>query len=122
MAPVVSLTRHPTNTNAIVIADLGEDVECLLDWNEDEIRRKLFVPKGETRAPLREIKINRSPFVAPFEVLTNENLEKLSLSPKLIKERWRRLTQPALAQKVRRAYVQGGMKNESDPDLSLIHI
>ena len=119
VAPVVSLTRHPTNTNAIVVADLGEDVECLLDWNEDEIRRKLFVPKGETRAPLREIKINRSPFVAPFEVLTDENLEKLSLSPKLIKERWRRLKQPALAQKVRRAYVQDGMKNESDPDAAL---
>ena len=52
-------------------------------------------------------------------MLTDENLEKLSLSPKLIKERWRRLKQPALAQKVRRAYVQDGMKNESDPDAAL---
>ena len=119
VAPVVSLTRHPTNTNAIVVADLGQDIECLLDWNEDEIRRKLFVPKGEMRAPLREIKINRSPFVAPFEVLTDENLQKLSLSTKVTKERWRRLKQPALAQKVRRAYVQDGMKNESDPDAAL---
>ena len=119
VAPVVSLTRHPSNTNAIVVADLGEDVECLLDWSEDEIRNKLYVPRGEVRAPLREVKLNRSPFIAPFEVLTDENLQKLALSPKVIKERWRRLKQPALAQKVRRAYVQEGHKIEQDADAAL---
>ena len=66
VAPVISITRHPSNTNAIVVADLGEDIESLLDWSEDEIRQRLFVPKGEQRAPLREVKINRSPFVAPL--------------------------------------------------------
>ena len=119
VAPVISVTRHPSNTNAIVVVDLGQDVECLLDWSEDEIRSKLFVRAGEERAPLREIKLNRSPFVAPFEVLTDENLKKLSLSTKVIKERWRRLKQPALAQKIRRAYVQEGMKIEQDPDAAL---
>lgn len=119
VAPVVSITRHPSNNNATVVADLGEDIECLLDWSEDEIRQKLFVPKGQTRAPLREIKANRSPFVAPFEVLTDENIQQLSLSKKLIKERWRRLKQPSLAQKVRRAYVQQGMPTEQDPDAAL---
>ncbi len=85
VAPVVSITRHPSNSNAIVVADLGEDIECLLDWSEDEIRTKLFVPRGETRAPLREVKVNRSPFIAPFEVLTDENIEKLSLSKKSLR-------------------------------------
>jgi len=119
VAPVVSITRHPSNSNAIVVADLGEDIECLLDWSEDEIRSKLFVPRGETRAPLREVKVNRSPFIAPFEVLTDENIEKLSLSKKVIKERWRRLNQPALSQKVRRAFVQDGMPQEKDADAAL---
>ena len=119
VAPVVSVTRHPSNSNAVVVADLGEDIECLLDWSEDEIRRKLFVPKGETRAPLREVKVNRSPFIAPFEVLSDENIEQLSLSKKVIKERWRRLNQPALSQKVRRAYVQDGMPQEKDADAAL---
>lgn len=119
VAPVVSVTRHPSNTNAVVVADLGEDIECLLDWSEDEIRQKLFVPKGEQRAPLREVKINRSPFIAPFEVLTEENIQGLGLSAKIIKERWRRLKQPAVGQKIRRAYVQGGMPVEKDPDAAL---
>ena len=119
VAPVISITRHPNNTNAIVVADLGQDIECLLDWSEDEIRQKLFVPKGEARAPLREVKINRSPFVAPFEVLDDENIQTLGLSKKVIKERWRRLKQPAIAQKIRRAYVQDGMPRESDPDAAL---
>jgi exodeoxyribonuclease-1 len=119
VAPVVSMTRHPSNSNAIVVADLGEDTECLLDWSEDEIRNRLFVAKGETRAPLREVKVNRSPFIAPFEVLTDENIEKLSLSKKIIKERWRRLNQPALSQKIRRAYVQDGMPQEKDADAAL---
>ncbi len=119
VAPVISITRHPSNTNAIVVADLGEDIECLLDWSEDEIRQKLYVSRGEVRAPLREVKINRSPFVAPFEVLTDENVQALGLSKKIIKERWRRLKQPAIAQKVRRAYVQDGMPKEKDPDAAL---
>ena len=85
VAPVISITRHPSNTNAIVVADLGEDIECLLDWSEDEIRQKLYVSRGEVRAPLREVKINRSPFVAPFEVLTDENVQALGLSKKIIK-------------------------------------
>ena len=119
VAPVVSMTRHPSNANAIVVADLGEDIECLLNWSEDEIRNKLFVPKGETRVPLREVKVNRSPFIAPFEVLTDENIEKLSLSKKVIKERWRRLNQPALSQKVRRAFVQNAMPQEKDAEAAL---
>ncbi len=119
VAPVISITRHPSNTNAIVVADLGEDIESLLDWSEDEIRQRLFVPKGEQRAPLREVKINRSPFVAPFEVLTEENIQALGISKKVIKERWRRLKQPAIAQKIRRAYVQDGMPKEKDPDAAL---
>ena len=119
LAPVVSLTRHPSNTNSVVVADLGQDIECLLNWSEDEIRQKLFVAKGEVRAPLREVKINRSPFVAPFEVLTDENQQQLGWSNKIIKERWRRLKQPAIAQKIRRAYVQDGMPSEKDPDAAL---
>ena len=119
VAPVISITRHPGNTNTIVVADLGEDIESLLDWSEDEIRQRLFVPRGETRAPLREVKINRSPFVAPFEVLTDENIQALGLSKKIIKERWRRLKQPAIAQKIRRAYVQDAMPREKDPDAAL---
>lgn len=119
VAPVISITRHPSNTNAIVVADLGEDIESLLEWSEDEIRQRLFVPKGEQRAPLREVKINRSPFVAPFEVLTEENIQALGISKKVIKERWRRLKQPAIAQKIRRAYVQDGMPKEKDPDAAL---
>lgn len=119
VAPIISLTRHPSNTNSVVVADLGQEVECLLDWSEDEIRSKLYVPKGQTRAPLREVKVNRSPFVAPFEVLTEENLQTLGLSKREIKERWRRLKQPALAQKIRRAYVQDGPPPEHDPDAAL---
>jgi len=52
-------------------------------------------------------------------VLDDENIQTLGLSKKVIKERWRRLKQPAIAQKIRRAYVQDGMPRESDPDAAL---
>ena len=117
VAPVVSMTRHPSNANAIVVADLGEDIECLLNWSEDE-PQQIVCTQGETRVPLREVKVNRSPFIAPFEVLTDENIEKLSLSKKLSCT----LAPPQSAcafEKVRRAFVQNAMPQEKDAEAAL---
>ncbi len=114
-APVMSLCRHPQNSNAIVVADLSRDVESLIQWPEDRIREALFKADNPERPPLKEIRINRCPFVAGIEVLTEENWSRLGFDPKVIQERQRRLSKPGIAQKLMRVYRKP--KFEAAPDV-----
>ncbi len=119
-APVVSLCRHPTNSNSIIVADLSQDVESLLQWPEDQIREKLFTPgRLPDRPPLKEIKINRCPFVAGIEVLDEENWSRIGFRRKDAERRMRRLKQPGLAQKIARVYSGRSLANPDDPDAAL---
>ena len=119
VAPVVSLTRHPTNTNSVIVVDLAQDITSLLEQSEDEIRSQLFAPGQHVRPPLKEVKINRCPFIAPIDVLNDENRQRLQLDMRDIKERARRLKQPGLMQKIRRVYTQPRQQLADDVDAAL---
>jgi exodeoxyribonuclease-1 len=119
VGPVISVARHPSNGNAVIVVDLAEDIEPLLQMSAEEIGQQLFTAGSEARPPLKEIRINRCPFVAPLEVLTAENCERLGLDLKQIKQRARRLRQPGLGEKLARAYLQRQMPANDDPDAAL---
>jgi exodeoxyribonuclease-1 len=119
VAPVMSLTRHPTNSNSVVVVDLMEDIEPLLAWSADEIRDKLFTRGTESRPPLKEIRVNRCPFLAPIDVLNDENIDRLGIDLKLVKERARKLRQPGLAAKIARVYQQPKLPAAVDVDAAL---
>ena len=118
-APIVSLCRHPTNSNSIIVADLAEDVEILLEWSEERIRENLFASDADTRPPLKEIRINRCPFVAPLAVLTAENEEWLNVDHRQIEKRMRRLKKPGLVQKIQRVYAHNQPPKAVDVDAAL---
>ncbi|MEM1232196.1 MAG: exodeoxyribonuclease I, partial [Pseudomonadota bacterium] len=67
-APISSVCRHPGNSNAIVVADLSEDIEPILSWDEDALYEALFSRDSAQRPPLKEVRLNRCPFVAGIEV------------------------------------------------------
>jgi exodeoxyribonuclease-1 len=96
-----------------------EDIESLLSWSAEEIRDKLFTPGGDQRPPLKEIRINRCPFVATIEVLNEENLDRLEIDLKLVKERARKLRQPGVAAKIAQVYQQTKFAPASDVDAAL---
>jgi exodeoxyribonuclease-1 len=95
VAPIMSISKHPTNGNSIIVVDLAADIQPLIDWSEDEIRAKLF------------------------QVLNEENISRLGLSMRDIKERARRLKQPGIAEKLRRVYLQGFPDKANDVDAGL---
>ncbi len=105
-APVVSVCRHPSNNNAIIVADLGRDVEPLLEWSEEQIHDALFGSDPELRPGLKEVRLNRCPFVADIEVLNAANQERLSIDLKVVRERARRLAKPGVGQKLMRVYAR----------------
>lgn len=118
-APIVSVCRHPGNGNAIVVADLSRDIDVLIDGSEDDIRKALFTPGAADRPPLKEVRLNRCPFVAGIEVLTDENWERLGFDRKQVRERQRRLRKPGIAQKLMRVYDRPPLAPAVDPEAAL---
>ena len=74
VGPVISVAHHPTNSNSIIVADLGQDIEPLLQWSAEDLAENLFTKDAPIRPGLKEIRINRCPFVAPIQVLNDEKL------------------------------------------------
>jgi exodeoxyribonuclease-1 len=118
-APVVSVARHPTNANSIVVVDLSEDIEPLLTWQPEQIAEALFSKNPEIRPPLKEVRINRAPFIAGIEVLSDENWSRLGFDRKQIENRWRRLKQPGIAAKIARVYQNRAHDPAADPEAAL---
>jgi exodeoxyribonuclease I len=118
-APVVSVCRHPGNANSIIVADLSRDVELLLQGTEDEIRDALYRPNNPERPPLKEVRLNRCPFLAGIEVLDDENWARLGFDRKSIQERQRRLRKPGVAQKLMRVFARGPREPAVDPEAAL---
>jgi exodeoxyribonuclease-1 len=118
-APIMSICRHPMNSNSIIVVDLSRDVESLLRWSEDEIRDKLFTPGAIDRPPLKEVRINRCPFVAGLEVMDDENWSRIGFKRRDVEERRRRLKKPGVAQKIMRVYAPRPPEGSSDPDAAL---
>ena len=119
VAPVISLARHPTNNNAVIVADLAEDIDSLISMTSEEIKSRLYSKDFDARLPLREIRINRCPFVVGFDVLTPENIDRLEIDMKIIEDRAQKLRQPGVGQKIARAFEHPNRDVNTDVDAAL---
>ena len=118
-APVVSVCAHPVNANSIIVADVGEDIEPLLHWPEERIQEALFSAEAEWRPPLKEVRLNRCPFLAPLSVIRREDAARLGFAAEAAEQRRLRLRQPALADKIRRVYGAPAQPASEDVEAAL---
>lgn len=119
VAPVLSLCRHPINANSVIVADLGSDIEPLIQGDEADLRKALFTAGATDRPPLKEIRTNRCPFVAELSVLTPANIERAQIDMALVNSRKRRLAQPAVLQKIARLFQDPRANKAEDVEASL---
>ncbi|MBN8213096.1 MAG: exodeoxyribonuclease I [Xanthomonadales bacterium] len=125
-AAVVPLVRHPKIDNRIVVFDLHEAPDALLALDADEIVDRLYtpaadLPPGETRIPLKEVHLNRSPMLIEWAHLRDTDFERLRIDPALAEARAEQLRDagPALAEKIRRIYAARTPPETLDVDGSL---
>ena len=85
-ASVAAVARHPHNGNSVIVADLGEDIEALIEWDADQIRAALFGPEAALRPPLKEVRLNKCPFIAPLSVVRPADAERLGYDAELVSE------------------------------------
>ncbi|MEM1436501.1 MAG: hypothetical protein AAGG11_20795, partial [Pseudomonadota bacterium] len=124
-APVLSLATHPTNTNSIIVFDLLADDAPLHELSAEELCERLLGDEPEQRPALKEVRLNRCPFIAPLNVLTAENQARLNIDLNEVRQRAERLRGAGLARKIGRVYqLRQEQFNQrqapaSDPDAAL---
>ncbi len=103
-APVVSICAHPTNSNAIIVADVSQDLSPLLEWPAERLREALFGADAAQRPPLKQVRVNKCPFVAPLSVLRPADVRRLGLDKEAAERRRKQLRRANLAGKMRKIY------------------
>ncbi len=75
---VMQIGRSPKK-NTRMVADLGADLSCLVEWSEERLAEVWWNPDGDDRLPLRPVHINKCPFMAPMSVLRPEDMDRLGI-------------------------------------------
>jgi len=96
IAPVAALAPHPSNGNALIVADLAADARPLLELDSEAIAAALFKPGREREPddpdiPLKIVKLNASPVLAPLGTLDADAGRRLGIDTDAARERLRRL-------------------------------
>lgn len=69
LAIVLPVAVRPDNPNAVIVIDLCRDFSPFEGSSAEELRDVLFSSGEHERPGLKEVRINRCPFVAPLNVL-----------------------------------------------------
>ncbi len=129
IAPIFPVTGHPTNGNGIVCLDLRADPAQLLDLSVEELRARTFtpvaeLPQGIERVPLKTVKLNHAPILAPMKTLTPAAAERWSIDPVQVAERagFIKASAAAIRERVLAVHASDGESRrpeDTDPDLML---
>jgi exodeoxyribonuclease-1 len=81
---VLPLSIYPDRDKSVIAFDLMGDPEPLLKLTAEQISDQLFtpaadLPEGIERIPLKEIKSNHVPMIAPMATLKDVNCERIGL-------------------------------------------
>ncbi|MEH6823202.1 MAG: exodeoxyribonuclease I [Motiliproteus sp.] len=124
-ALVVPLAMHPVNKNAVIVCDLSIDPTPLLQLSAEQIAAKLYtssadLAEGEQRIALKLVHLNKSPMLAPANMLNKQEAERLSISGDICRTHLTLLrSAEGLANKVRAVFEQSDFEPLTDPDQML---
>jgi exodeoxyribonuclease-1 len=125
IAAVVPLAMHPTNRNEVIVYDLRTDPGPLLALDAEAIRERMFtraedLPEGESRIPLKSIRLNRAPIVVPMNTLTEAAREEWQLDAGAEGRHLEILQQAAgLEEKLAQVFGRREFEPVTDPDQDL---
>ncbi|MDE2244804.1 MAG: exodeoxyribonuclease I [Xanthomonadaceae bacterium] len=125
LAVVVPIAAHPTQPNAVIVADLDPDPETWSGLGADALADRLFtaradLPEGIERAPLKLVHANRSPALAPLSALKRVDRARIGLDLDRALEHAEQLRGVAgLAERVRELYARDLHPAAADPELAL---
>ncbi len=126
LALIAPLALHPSRPGEIIVCDLADDPREWIALDEDEIADRVFtaradLPEGVERVPLRTVRANRAPALAPLSVLKGVDLARLQLDPeRCLAHRDVLAAADGLAAKVARVFARAAeLPPAEDPELAL---
>jgi len=126
LAMVAPIAAHPTRPGEVIVYDLSGDPSLLLALDEEEIADRVFtaradLPEGVERIPLRTVRANRSPALAPLSVLKGADTARLQLDVEVcLANRDILAAAEGLAEKLRRVFQRAGdLPPPADPELAI---
>ena len=122
---VVPVALHPQNKNGIIVWDLRHDPAELLKAGPEEIGQRLFtrsddLPDGVDRFHLKTVHINKSPMLAPMNVLTDAAKQRIQIDNALVDKHLAQIKQSGdLGDRIRQAFRNNEFESHPDPELNL---
>ncbi|MGM0432722.1 MAG: exodeoxyribonuclease I [Spirochaetota bacterium] len=110
-ALVMPLVADPHNSNALLCVDLSRDPEQLIHALPEQLR---------SEGMLVRIALNKSPFISPASVLTDEIAERLGIDKELCRSHYSRIMERGdLTAKIHSAFSTPRQDGPSDPDFQI---
>ena len=125
LAIVAPLTVHPLQPNAVVVADLAPDPATWMDLGVDDLAERLYTARADlpdeiARVPLKTVRVNRAPALAPLRVLQDVDTARIGLDVQACLAHADTLRGcPDLAGRVRELYARRTPAEPADAELAL---
>ncbi|WP_028772985.1 exodeoxyribonuclease I [Shewanella waksmanii] len=122
---IAPLAHHSQNKNAVICVNLAMDVSPLLELTADEIRQRMYTKRSELAEDelpigLKQLHINKCPFIAPAKSLTDDNAQRLDIDKEFARAQYKRLRQhPEIREKLVAVFDVEHEQSSQDPDQQL---
>lgn len=122
---VMPLVSEPGNNNSVLVYDLRHDPAPFLALDEDALRARLFVrsdelPVGAERLPVKSVKINKCPALAPLGTLDAAAAARIAIDvDSCTRHRQSILEVPGFMQRVAKAFSGREFAPAGDVDAAL---
>ncbi|MDV6344471.1 exodeoxyribonuclease I [Nitrosomonas sp. Is37] len=122
---VMPMIQEQGNGNSILVYDLRHNPAPFIELSVEELAIRLFTPQSAlpeevSRLPVKSVKINKCPALAPQNVLDKSTASRINLNVEVCNQHWQILHKnTAFMQRVAQAYSGMGFETARDVDLAL---
>jgi len=122
---IMPLVGEPGNNNSVLVYDLRQDPGPFMELDQDGLRDRLFtraedLPEGVERLPVKSVKINKCPALAPQKTLDAAATERIAIDLAACTRHWELLSvNNGFMQRVAQAYSSRKFSPAGDVDLAL---
>ncbi|WP_430231102.1 exodeoxyribonuclease I [Nitrosomonas communis] len=122
---VMPMIQEQGNGNSILVYDLRHNPSPFMELSVEELATCLFTPQSTLpeempRLPVKSVKINKCPALAPQNVLDKSIISRINLNIEACQQHWQLLHKnTAFMQRVAQAYSSMEFEASKDVDLAL---
>lgn len=122
---VMPLITEPKNNNSVLVYDLRHDPTPFMAMGIDELNECLFtrsddLSAGKTRLPVKSVKLNKCPALAPRNTLDAAATKRITIDLDACHHHWQQLlADKDFFKRIARAYTLNEFVSSGDVDLAL---